>query len=62
MLSNVLEHYHLHQVKYNIMRRSSFMLRDMLIKQDKKPDNKSINSDSFLLKTVGYFINANIAE
>lgn len=54
MLSNVLEHYHLDQVKYKIMQRSSLLLRGALIKQDNKPDNKSMYLFLCSLKTVDY--------
>ncbi len=50
MLSNVLEHYHLDQVKYKITQRSSLLLRGTLRKQDNKPDNKSMYFFSMLFK------------
>lgn len=53
MSSNVLEHYHLDQVKYNITQRSSLLLRGTLRKQDNKPDNKSMYLFICSLKTVG---------
>lgn len=52
MLSNVLEHYHLDQVKYKITQRSSLLLRGTLRKQDNKPDNKSMYLFLYSLKTV----------
>ncbi|ENZ1874836.1 hypothetical protein ACGGXQ_001470, partial [Salmonella enterica] len=53
--TNMLEHYHLDQVKYKITQRSSLLLRGALRKQDNKPDNKSMYLFLYPLKTVGYF-------
>ncbi|ECC3802150.1 hypothetical protein AIH60_10560 [Salmonella enterica subsp. enterica] len=53
--TNMLEHYHLDQVKYKITQRSSLLLRGTLRKQDNKPDNKSMYLFLYPLKTVGYF-------
>lgn len=55
MSTNMLEHYHLDQVKYKITQRSSLLLRGALRKQDNKPDNKSMYLFLYPLKTVGYF-------